>query len=114
MLEYEQRFNSLIRYAPQYEGQEELRTKRFIRGLRPELRQILRAIGARDYYTVMQSALALEQEFQEQFKSGPGSGSRTKKGQISKKAERREGCRGKQKGKQEGQRTTVTAVWSSV
>ncbi len=58
--EYEHKFNSLLRYALQYDGQKELSTKRFIRGLRLELRQILRAIGIKNYYEAVQGALTLE------------------------------------------------------
>ncbi len=73
VMEYEQKLNNLIRYAPQYDGQEEYRTKRFLKGLRHELRQILIVVGAGDYYQVVQNAIAHEQEFREEMKSGPGS-----------------------------------------
>ncbi|MGK4277357.1 hypothetical protein, partial [Escherichia coli] len=37
VLQYEQKFKDLIRSAPHYQGNEEIRTKKFMRGLRPDI-----------------------------------------------------------------------------
>ncbi len=61
--EYEHKFNCLLKYAPLYDGLEEFSAKRCIWGLRLEFRQILRAIGIKNYYEAVQRVLTLEKEF---------------------------------------------------
>ncbi len=62
VLEYEHKFNQLVRYAPQYHGLEELKAKRFIKGLRPDIRRAGRPFNAIIYHDVVQKALLVEQE----------------------------------------------------
>lgn len=38
ILEYENEFDHLVRYVPQYHGMKEQKARRFIRGLRPAIR----------------------------------------------------------------------------
>ncbi|WP_248789482.1 retrotransposon gag domain-containing protein, partial [Escherichia coli] len=77
VLEYEHKFNQLVRYAPQYHGLEELKAKRFVRGLKSDIRKAVRPFGAVTYYEAVQKALLVEQkEYKTRyFPSGPGESS---------------------------------------
>ena len=62
---YEAEFNRLIQYAPHILADEERRRKRFIEGLRPDLRRAVTISRTRDYDTAVETAMELEVEFQE-------------------------------------------------
>ncbi len=47
--EYEQRCNSLIRYAPYMLGNDELKAKKFFQGLKPVLRRYMATVDIRRY-----------------------------------------------------------------
>ncbi|MQM21129.1 hypothetical protein Taro_054163, partial [Colocasia esculenta] len=60
VVQYMARFVELGRYAPQIMGDEGLRTQQFVRGLRPELRQVLIVARVTDLDAAYQTAAALE------------------------------------------------------
>ncbi|MQL78309.1 hypothetical protein Taro_010730 [Colocasia esculenta] len=60
VVQYRARFVELGRYAPQIMGDEGLRTQQFVRGLRPELRQVLIVARVTDLDAAYQTAAALE------------------------------------------------------
>ncbi len=62
VLEYKHKFNEMVRYTLQYHGLEELKAKRFVRGLRLDIRKAVRPFGAVTYYEAVQETLLVEQE----------------------------------------------------
>ena len=65
VVKYEAEFNRLIQYAPHVLADEERRRKKFIEGLRLDLRQAVATNRPRDYDTAMETAMELEAEIQE-------------------------------------------------
>ena len=65
---YEVEFNRLIRYAPHVLADEERRRKKFIEGLRLDLRRAMAINRPQDYDSAVETAMELEAEFQELHK----------------------------------------------
>ncbi len=63
--EYEQRYNSLIRYAPYMLANDELKANKHFQGLKPVLRRYMATMDIRSYHQVVQKVLALEREFED-------------------------------------------------
>ena len=91
---YEAEFNRLIQYAPHVLMDEERRRKKFVEGLRPELRKAVATNRPQDYDSAVEAAMELEMEFQEihkitekrkgKWNGNPDSG-KGKKGYFKKK-----------------------------
>ena len=62
---YEAEFNRLIQHAPHILADEERRRKRFMEGLRLDLRRAIAISRPHDYDSVVEIAMELEAEFQE-------------------------------------------------
>ena len=60
--EYEAEYNRLIQYAPHVLADERRRTKKFVEGLTPDLRQALAICNPSSYDGAVERALELEVE----------------------------------------------------
>ena len=70
VVQYEAEFNRLIQYAPHVLADEERRRKKFIEGLKLELRKAVAINRPRDYDSAVETAMELEAEFQEIHRFG--------------------------------------------
>lgn len=62
MADYEQAFDRLFHYAFQYYSFEDHRTRKSIRGLRPEIRGELLPLSITSYHDAVQKAMLVERE----------------------------------------------------
>ena len=86
---YEAEFNRLIQYAPHVMADEERKRKKFIEGLRLELRRAVAINRPQDYDSAVETAMELEAEFQELHKI-----SDKKKGKWTGKFDNEKGKKG--------------------
>lgn len=62
MTDYEQEFDKLTCYSHQYYIMEDQRTRKFIRGLQPEIHKISIPLSITSYHDSVQKAMLVEQE----------------------------------------------------
>ena len=65
VMDYEAKYNRLIQYAPHIITDERRRTRKFIEGLKPELRRALVSCDLPNYNRAVEKAMGIENEFQE-------------------------------------------------
>ncbi|MGK4277528.1 hypothetical protein, partial [Escherichia coli] len=56
VLAYKDKFDELVQFVPQYHHMEEQKAKRFLRGLRPDIRKALRPFWITNYHEMTQNA----------------------------------------------------------
>ena len=89
MAKYDAKFNRLIQYAPHVLADEERKRKKFIEGLKLELRKAVAINRPRDYDSAVETAMELEAEFQELHRIGD-----RKKGKWMSKSDSDKGKKG--------------------